>query len=97
MSRSGVLGDLGCIHRLRLMFIHENDGEQVASKCPRCKGYDFRKLVCSLCGHTTSDTGNCECYSEPYYNPTHLLLRKKNGKAIKGTQDNGEDTTLTEE
>jgi hypothetical protein len=93
MSRSGVVGDLGCIHDLRLMYVHENDGEQVASKCPRCRGYDFRKLICNSCGHTTTDTGTCMCYSEMYYNPTHLRVRNLNGKAVKGTQDDGEDIT----
>lgn len=94
MSRSGVIGDTGCIHEMRLMFIHENDGQQVASKCPKCKGYDFRKLICKHCGHTNTDMGNCTCYAEPWYNPTHPIVRgSTSGKAIEVTEDDGADTT----
>ncbi len=97
MSTSGVIGDPGCIHSMRLMYIHENDGEQVASKCPKCKGYDFRKLVCNECGHTSTDTGTCKCFAEPWYNPHHLLVRGSRGKAVAITEDNGEDTITSEE
>lgn len=98
MSRSGVVGNITCNHALRLMNIHENDGQQVASKCPRCRGYDFRKMVCCLCGHTNTDMGNCKCYAELYYSPNHASVRKlKNGKAIEVTQDDGADITVAPE
>lgn len=97
MSLSGVIGNITCNHAMRLMFLHENDGQQVASTCPRCRRHDFRKMVCNLCGHTNTDMGNCKCYAETYYNPTHVLVRNDSGKAIEVTQDNGADSITAQE